>query len=146
MSQKTTQIDSKYAQQHRRWILIDAKDAVLGRLATKAANLLRGKTKRYFTPSVDCGDFVVVTNAKHIKLTGNKENQKFYFKHSGYPKGAKVIPFKQQMEKDPRKVISMAVKRMLPETLLRQHQMRRLKVYAGDTHPHASQKVEALSV
>ncbi|PCI36236.1 MAG: 50S ribosomal protein L13 [Elusimicrobia bacterium] len=145
MSQKTTQIDSKYAQQHRRWILIDAKDAVLGRLATKAANLLRGKGKRFFTPSIDCGDFVIVTNAKNIKVTGDKENQKFYFRHSGYPKGAKVIPFKQQMEKDSRKVISMAVKRMLPETLLRQHQMRRLKVYPGADHPHTAQKVEAPS-
>ncbi|OIO04552.1 MAG: 50S ribosomal protein L13 [Elusimicrobia bacterium CG1_02_63_36] len=146
MPQKTTQIDSKYAQQHRRWILIDAKDAVLGRLATKAANLLRGKTKRYFTPSVDCGDFVVVTNAAKIKVTGNKEEQKFYFSHSGYPRGAKVTPFRNQMEKDPRKVIMLAVKRMLPETLLRQHQMRRLKVYPGEAHPHSAQKVEALSV
>ena len=146
MPQTTTQIDKKYAQQNRRWVHIDAKDAVLGRLATKAANLLRGKSKRYFTPAVDCGDFVVVTNAAAVRVTGNKEEDKFYFSHSGYPRGAKVTPYRLQMERDPRKVIMKAVKRMLPENRLRQHQLRRLKVYPGGAHPHSSQKVEAASV
>ena len=146
MTQKTTVIDSKYAQDRRRWVLIDAKQAVLGRVASKAANLLRGKNKNFFSPSVDCGDFVIVTNAQNVKLTGEKAITKTYFRHSGYAGGAKVIPFKLQMEKDARKVIEAAVKGMLPATRLRQHQMRRLKIYNGDQHPHAAQKVEAVSV
>jgi len=127
-------------------VLIDAKQAVLGRVASKAANLLRGKNKNFFSPSVDCGDFVIVTNAQNVKLTGEKAITKTYFRHSGYAGGAKVIPFKLQMEKDARKVIEAAVKGMLPATRLRQHQMRRLKIYNGDQHPHAAQKVEAVSV
>jgi large subunit ribosomal protein L13 len=146
MTQKTTVINSKYAQDRRRWVLIDAKQAVLGRVASKAANLLRGKNKNFFSPSVDCGDFVIVTNAQNVKLTGEKAITKTYFRHSGYAGGAKVIPFKLQMEKDARKVIEAAVKGMLPATRLRQHQMRRLKIYNGDQHPHAAQKVEAVSV
>lgn len=146
MPQKTTQIDSKHALQRRRWILLDAKGQVLGRLASKAAVLLRGKGKSFYTPSVDCGDFVVVTNAGQVMVTGRKEEQKTYFRHSGYARGAKIIPYRQQMQKDPRKVVYLAVKRMLPPNRLRQLQMRRLKIYSGDNHPHSAQKVEALSV
>ncbi|MFH1725477.1 MAG: 50S ribosomal protein L13 [Elusimicrobiota bacterium] len=146
MSQKTTHISTEYAQQRRRWVLIDADGAVLGRLASKAATLLRGKNKPYFTPSVDCGDFVVVTNAGRVKVTGSKEASKTYFRHSGFAGGAKLVTFKLQMQKDPTKVVLLAVKRMLPATRLRQHQLRRLKVYAGDSHPHTAQKVEAISV
>ena len=143
MSQKTTLIDSKYAQSQRRWVALDAKGAVLGRLATRAATLLRGKHKPFFTPSVDCGDFVIVTNASAVKVTGEKSETKFYFRHSGYAGGAKTIPFKLQMQKDPRKVIYLAVKRMLPDNRLRDLQLRRLKIYAGETHPHAVQQPEA---
>ena len=145
MPQKTTQIDTKYAQQRRKWVLLDANGAVLGRLASKAAALLRGKHKIFFTPSVDCGDFVIVTNASKVRLTGQKEEQKSYFRHSGYAGGAKNISYRLQMERDPRKVVELAVKRMLSDSRLRQHQMRRLKIYTGEGHPHAAQLVEARS-
>lgn len=146
MPNKTMQIDVEYARQRRRWVHLDAKGAVLGRLATKAASMLRGKHKPYFTPSVDCGDFVVVTNAGQLRLTGRKEETKAYFRHSGYAGGAKLVPFKLQMERDPRKVVLLAVKRMLPATKLRQHQLRRLKVYADEKHPHAARMKEAQGV
>ncbi|MFA5138620.1 MAG: 50S ribosomal protein L13 [Elusimicrobiota bacterium] len=146
MPQKTILITSEFARQRRTWALLDAKGAVLGRLATRAATLLRGKHKPFFTPSVDCGDFVVVTNAKQVRLTGLKESQKFYFRHSGHARGAKVIPYRTQMALDPRKVVYLAVKRMLPANHLRQHQLRRLKIYVGEKHPHSAQKVEAFRV
>lgn len=146
MPQKTKQIDKKQAQAARRWAVVDAKGAVLGRVASKAAQLLRGKHKALYTPSVDCGDFVIITNVDGIRLTGEKAEVKTYFRHSGYAGGAKVIPYKMQMEKDARKVLREAVKGMLPATRLRQHQLRRLKLYVGDKHPHAAQKVEAVSV
>lgn len=144
MTQDTTRIDSKYAQARRRWIHIDAKNAVLGRLASRAAGLLRGKHKPFFSPDVDCGDFVVVTNAGKVRVTGNKIDDKAYFSHSGYAGGAKMMPIKLQFQRDPRKVIYLAVKRMLPVNRLRQHQLRRLKLYSGETHPHVPQKVEEL--
>ena len=146
MAQKTTEINTEYARQRRQWAIIDAKQAVLGRVASQAAILLRGKHRAYFTPSVDCGDFVVVTNASAVRLTGEKAVTKTYFRHSGYAGGAKVIPFKLQMDRDARKVIAAAVKGMLPATRLRQHQMRRLKIYNGDKHPHAAQKMEEVRV
>lgn len=146
MSQKTTHIDTKYAQKRRSWVLLDGKGAVLGRLATKAAVRLRGKHRSYFSPSVDCGDFVVVTNAEKVRLTGKKTETKQYFRHSGYAGGAKIIPFKDQMLKDPTKVVYLAVKRMLPANRLRSRQLKRLKIYSGDGHPHAAQKLEALRV
>ena len=139
MAQTTTQIDPKYAQAHRRWVALDAKSATLGRLASHAANLLRGKHKPYFTPVVDCGDFVVVTNAAKLRLTGNKLEVKNYFSHSGYAGGAKVIPLKREMERDPRKVIYLAVKRMLTANRFRSRQLSRLKLYADDAHPHSAQ-------
>jgi large subunit ribosomal protein L13 len=139
MSQKTTIIDPKTAQSRRRWVVLDAKGAVLGRLASKAAVLLRGKHKNYFSPAVDCGDFVVVTNAKDVRITGEKAESKFYFHHTGYAGGAKVMPYKLQMERDPRRVVELAVKRMLPDNALRRLQLRRLKVYPGAAHPHAAQ-------
>ncbi len=122
----------------RRWHHIDAKGLVLGRIATKAADLLRGKGKRTYTDFVDCGDYVVVTNAKAIKLTGDKLNQKFYFSHSGYAGGAKVTPMKRQMERDPRKIVMLAVRRMLPKNRLARKQMVRLKIYVNDKHPHSA--------
>jgi large subunit ribosomal protein L13 len=146
MPQKTMNIDKHMVQAERRWAVMDANGTVLGRVASKAAQLLRGKHKALFTPSVDCGDFVVVTNVDKIRLTGEKADVKTYFRHSGYAGGAKVIPYKTQMERDARKVLYEAVKGMLPATRLRQHQLRRLKLYIGDAHPHAAQKVEAVSV
>lgn len=122
----------------RRWHHIDAKGLVLGRIATKAADLLRGKGKRTYTDYVDCGDFVVVTNAKQIKLTGDKINQKTYFSHSGFAGGAKVMPMKRQMERDPRKIVMLAVRRMLPKNRLARKQLVRLKIYVNDKHPHSA--------
>ena len=137
MSQKTYIHPPRQAALERRWHVIDAKGLVLGRIATKAAVWLRGKHKPTYTDFVDCGDHVVVTNAKHVKLTGNKLNQKFYFSHSGYAGGAKVTPLKRQMERDPRKVVMLAVRRMLPKNRLARKQMARLKIYNADKHPHA---------
>lgn len=139
MTTKTTLPTKESLLRERRWYHLDADSQVLGRLASRAASLLRGKTKRFYTPSLDCGDFVVVTNAAKVRLTGNKEDTKYYFRHSGYAGGARTISFRQQMAKDPRQVIHLAVKRMLPANRLRAHQLRRLKVHPGDTHPHLSQ-------
>ncbi len=110
---------------------IDAAGQVLGRLSTRAATLLRGKHKPLYTPSLDCGDFVVITNAKAIKLTGHKIDQKFYFSHSGYASGAKVTPMSRVMEKNPAKVVYLSVKRMIPANRLRAKQLKRLRIYAG---------------
>ncbi|MHB2026196.1 MAG: 50S ribosomal protein L13 [Elusimicrobiota bacterium] len=130
MSQKTTLAKPAQVGSSRRWHSLDAKDNILGRMATRAAVLLRGKHKKDYTDFVDCGDFVVVSNAKHVKLSGNKMNSKFYFSHSGYAGGAKTVPIKRMMEKDPRKVVYLAVKRMLPDNRLRTPQLRRLRIYA----------------
>lgn len=136
MSQKTTMIKPSQAASARRWHHIDAKGIVLGRMATKAATYLRGKHKPSYTDHVDCGDFVVITNAASIKLTGDKLNQKFYFSHSGYAGGAKTTPLRRQMERDPRKVVYLAIKRMIRDNRLRRKQLARLKIYPGDKHPH----------
>jgi large subunit ribosomal protein L13 len=136
MPQKTTLLTPRQASVSRRWHQLDAKGVVLGRLATQAAVLLRGKHKSAYTDFVDCGDFVVVTNAAAIKLTGNKLSQKFYFSHSGYARGAKTVPLSRMMEKDPRKVVYLAIKRMLPGNHTRSKQMARLKIYKSDKHPH----------
>ena len=136
MPQKTFYPDLKTVDAQRRWHHFDAKDQVVGRLASRVADLLRGKNKPWFTPAIDCGDFVVLTNAKKIKWTGYKIDQKNYFSHSGYAKGAKVTPLKRQMERDPRKVVFLAVKRMLDTNHLRAKQLKRLKIYPGEAHPH----------
>ena len=137
MPQKSYIHPPRQAASERRWHHIDAKTEVLGRLATKAATWLRGKHKPTYTDFVDCGDFVVVTNAKQVRLTGDKLNQKFYFSHSGYAGGAKVTPMARQMERDPRKIIMLAVRRMLPKNRLARQQLVRLKVYVNDKHPHS---------
>jgi large subunit ribosomal protein L13 len=144
MSQKTYIHPPRTAAAERRWHHIDAKGLVLGRIASKAATLLRGKHKPTYTDFVDGGDFVVVTNIKQVKLTGNKLEQKFYFSHSGYAGGAKTTPMKRQMERDPRKVLMLAVRRMLPKNRLARQQLVRLKIYVNDKHPHSilSQKAK----
>lgn len=137
MPQNTYIHKPQQASAERRWHFIDAKGQVLGRMATKAANLLRGKHKPTYTDFVDCGDHVVITNAAQIRLTGNKMTQKQYFSHSGWAGGAKVTPVARVMEKDPRKVVYMAVKRMIRNNRLRGKQLARLKIYPGEKHPHA---------
>jgi large subunit ribosomal protein L13 len=120
----------------RDWHLFNAEGAVLGRMASRIAQQLIGKDKVYYTPHLDCGDYVVVTNAAKVKLTGKKAEDKVYFRHSGYPGGLKKITLPQQMEKDPRKVVELAVKNMLPKNKLRSKRMRRLKVFVDEKHPY----------
>lgn len=123
----------------RKWVLIDAEGATLGRLATRAAMILRGKDKPQYTPHTDTGDFVVVINASKVQLTGNKAAQKFYWRHSGYLGGLKTESFAEAMEKHPERVVEHAVKGMLPKTSLGRKQATKLKVYAGPEHPHTAQ-------
>ena len=124
----------------RKWYVIDANGATLGRLAVAAANILRGKNKPQYTPNVDTGDFVIVINADKIQVSGKKETDKMYRSHSGFPGGFKEISFKAMMEKQPTRAIEKAVKGMLPHNTLGDEQFQKLKVYAGAEHPHAAQK------
>ncbi len=130
----------------RDWYVIDATDKVLGRMASRIAMILQGKTKPIYTPHVDTGDFVVVTNAEKIKLTGNKMKEKVYYTHSGYPGGFKEIPIKKWMEKHPDRIVNLAVKRMLPKTKLGSAMLKKLKVYAGSDHSHEAQQPKTLEI
>lgn len=132
MIQKTTLPTAKEVDTTRKWHYFNAEEQILGRLASKIAILLIGKHKRTYTPNMDCGDFVVVTNVAKVKVTGNKEEDKFYFRHSGYAAGAKTIPYKRQMEKDPTKILELAVKRMLDSNKLRHARLKRLKLFSGE--------------
>ena len=138
MIQKSTHY-AKQGEVARNWVLIDAEGAVLGRLATQIAMILRGKNKPQFTPNSDCGDFVVVINADKVQLTGNKAAHKTYYRHSGYNGGLKAESFRMAMEKHPERVIEHAVRGMLPKTTLGRQQLTKLKIYAGPEHPHAAQ-------
>ena len=129
----------------REWHIIDASGKVLGRLATQVASLLMGKHKPIFSRHLDTGDFVVIINAEKIRVTGNKEKQKLYYRHSGYPGGLKSISLERMMQTHPTRVIEHAVKGMLPHTRLRAKMMKRLRVYAGDAHPYQGQ-IKATSV
>ena len=130
---------AKAGEVERNWVLIDAEGATLGRLATKAAMILRGKNKPQYTPNADTGDFVVIVNADKVVLTGNKADQKRYWRYSGYLGGLKFESFREAMAKHPERVIEHAVKCMLPKTTLGRAQGMKLKVYAGPEHPHAAQ-------
>jgi large subunit ribosomal protein L13 len=130
----------------REWHVIDAKDKILGRMASRIAMILQGKTKPTYTPHVDTGDFVIVLNAGGIKLTGNKMRDKVYYTHSGYPGGLKKYPIKLWLEKHPDRVIKLAVKRMLPKTKLGTAMIKKLKVYAGSDHPHEAQQPKILEI
>ncbi len=124
----------------REWLVIDAEDQVLGRVATKAAQLLKGKHKPQYTPHVDTGDFVIILNADKIRVTGTKASSKEYYRHSGYPGGLKCETFAEAMQKHPERVIEHAVKGMLPKNTLGRAMGKKLKVYTGSEHPHAAQK------
>lgn len=130
----------------RKWFVLDAENAVLGRIASKAAFLLMGKHKATYTPFLDMGDHVVVINARKVKLTGRKEEQKIYRHHTGYPGGLKEIGARKMRETRPERMLELAISGMLPKTKLGKQMYRKLKVYAGDRHPHAAQKPEALAV
>ncbi|ACU93902.1 LSU ribosomal protein L13P [Cryptobacterium curtum DSM 15641] len=124
----------------REWVLIDAKDQILGHVAVKAATILKGKHKPQYTPHVDTGDFVVIVNADKVQLSGTKAAKKEYFRHSGYPGGLKSETFAEAMQKHPERVIEHAVKGMLPKNTLGRAMGKKLKVYAGPDHPHAAQQ------
>ncbi|ACM21985.1 ribosomal protein L13 [Geotalea daltonii FRC-32] len=142
---KTTQV-AKKDEVTRNWYLVDADNKVLGRIATEIANVLRGKNKPTFTPSVDTGDFVIVVNADKIQLTGNKNADKIYYSHSGFPGGLKEISAGKLLEKKPEDLIKKAVKGMLPKNKLARHMIKKLKIYTGTDHPHAAQQPKALSI
>ncbi|MCL2606238.1 MAG: 50S ribosomal protein L13 [Coriobacteriia bacterium] len=137
---------AKPGEVQRDWVLVDATDMVLGRLATRVAEILRGKTKPQYTSHVDVGDFVVVINAEKIRLTGNKAADKSYFSHSGYPGGLKEVSFERMLEKHPERVIEKAVKGMLPKNSLGRQMYRKLKVYAGPEHPHEAQNPKTIEL
>lgn len=128
----------------RKWYLVDAKDAVLGRLATKIATYLRGKNKPVFTPNVDTGDFIIVVNAEKVNLTGKKLDDKVYYHHSGYPGGIKAETARKRLSEKPEEVIIDAVWGMLPKNRLGRAMLKKLKVYRGSEHPHTAQKPEIL--
>jgi large subunit ribosomal protein L13 len=130
----------------RDWYVVDAKDQVLGRLATEIAHVLRGKHKPTYSPHLDVGDFVVVVNAAEVRLTGKKAEQKEYFRHSGYMGGERLIPFRRMIERYPERVIRLAVKGMLPKNTLGRHMLKKLKVYGGSEHPHAPQKPQPFQI
>jgi large subunit ribosomal protein L13 len=123
----------------RQWHVIDASGKVLGRLATQAASLLMGKHKPIFSRNLDIGDFVVIINADKVRVTGNKAEQKLYYRHSGYPGGLKSISLERMMQTNPTRVIEQAVKGMLPHNRLGASMMKKLRVYAGEEHPHLAQ-------
>ena len=128
----------------RHWYLIDAEAKTLGRLATQIADLLRGKGKPQYTAHIDTGDFVVVVNAEKVHVTGNKLEQKIYYRHSGYPGGLRQRTLAEQLERRPEEVLRKAVKGMLPKNRLAAVQLTKLKIYAGPEHPHAAQNPETI--
>lgn len=130
----------------RNWYVIDASDATLGRISTRVATLLTGKGKPQFTHHIDCGDFVVIINADKLVVTGNKMQDKMYYKHSGYPGGLREASLADKMAKDSTEVIFKAVRGMLPVNKLRDDRLQRLKIYAGSEHNHAPQKPVVLSL
>lgn len=137
---------AKPGEVEREWLVVDATDVVLGRLASQVAQILKGKTKPQYTPHVDTGDFVIVVNAEKIKLTGNKAEKKNYYSHSGFIGGLKETSFARMLEKHPERVIEHAVKGMLPKNTLGRAMGMKLKVYAGPEHPHEAQKPRQITL
>ena len=136
--------NAKPGEIQRDWVLVDASGQTLGRLATQIADRLRGKGKPQYTPHIDSGDFVVVVNADKIAVTGNKLEDKMYYRHSGYPGGLRSRPLREQLERRPTEVLRKAVKGMLPRNKLGRAQIGKLKIYAGGEHPHEAQRPEPL--
>ncbi|GJQ61310.1 MAG: 50S ribosomal protein L13 [Melioribacteraceae bacterium] len=130
----------------RKWYVVDATDQVLGRLAAQVARVIRGKHKPVFTPNTDTGDFVIILNADKVKMTGKRELQKKYFRHSGYPGGVKFTTFQEAKDKKPEFIIENAVKGMLPKNRLGRKLIKKLKVYTGEEHPHVAQQPEVMSL
>jgi large subunit ribosomal protein L13 len=137
---------TKPAEVEREWFVVDAKDQTLGRLASKIALILRGKHKPSFAPNLDVGDYVIVINCERIHVTGKKLDDKMYYRHSGYPGGLRETPLRRMLEKHPDRVITLAVRGMLPKNALGRKMLKKLKVYAGDSHPHQAQKPRPLEL
>lgn len=131
---------TKPAEVERSWYIVDAEGQTLGRLSAKVAAVLRGKHKTGYSPSVDCGDYVIVINADKIHVTGNKLDDKMYYRHSGYPGGLREMTLRQQLQKHPTRPVALAVKGMLPKNRLGRKMIKKLKVYAGAEHPHQAQQ------
>jgi len=132
----------KQGEIEKKWLVIDAKDKVLGRVAVESARILRGKHRPQFAPHVDTGDFVIIINASKIRLTGKKLQQKMYYRHSGYPGGLKVTQAETLLKEKPDRMLRLAVRGMLPKNSIGRAQLTKLKVYPGEAHPHAAQKPE----
>lgn len=130
----------------RKWYVIDARGQVVGRLAVEIAKRLRGKHKACYTPHIDTGDYIIVVNADKIRFTGNKLEDKLYYRHSGYPGGLKTITAKKLLQKKPERILEHAVKGMLPKNRLGRRMLSKMKVYAGPEHPHHAQQPEALTL
>jgi large subunit ribosomal protein L13 len=130
----------------RKWFLINAEGKILGRLSTEIAKILRGKNKPIFTPHVDCGDYVIVINVDKIKVTGGKIDKKKYYRHSGYIGNLKVKNLKEMMEKSPELVLRKSVKGMIPHNILGRKVIKKLKIYAGENHPHEAQNPEKIEI
>ena len=126
----------------KKWYLVDASNKIVGRMATQIAMRLRGKHKPIFTPHADTGDFVVVVNAEKVSFTGKKWDKKIYYRHTGYMGGLKEITAGKLLEKNPEEILRLAVKRMLPKNSLGRRQLKKLKIYAGTSHPHEAQQLE----
>ena len=139
-------VSAKASEVDRRWFVVDAEGKSLGRLASQIATILRGKNKPSYTPHCDTGDFVVVVNAAKIRVTGNKLNDKIYYRHSGYPGGLRSRTLAEMLERRPEEVIRKAVKGMLPRNRLSRQQLTKLKVYAGPEHPHEAQMPKQMEV
>jgi large subunit ribosomal protein L13 len=134
------------ATRERNWLVVDATGKTLGRLATEIANVLRGKRKPQYTPHCDVGDFVIVVNAEKVSVTGNKRQEKRYYRHSGFPGGLRSRTFEEMITRRPEEVLRLAVKGMLPRTRLGRQQLRKLKIYAGPEHPHQAQQPAPMEV
>ncbi|CAA9567442.1 MAG: LSU ribosomal protein L13p (L13Ae) [uncultured Thermomicrobiales bacterium] len=130
----------------RNWYIVDAEGKTLGRLASIIAATLRGKNSPQFAPHVDVGDFVIVINAEKVVVTGKKETQHMYYRHSGYPSGLRAIPLREMRQRHPERIIEAAVRGMLPHNVLGEQQLKKLKVYKGPRHPHAGQQPQDLSI
>lgn len=130
----------------REWYVVDAEGHTLGRLASAIASILKGKHKPIYTPHLDCGDFVIIVNADKVQVTGRKLDQKFYHRHSGYPGGLSSISLRDQLVKHPERVLQAAVRGMLPKNKLGRQMYKKLKVYAGDSHPHQAQQPKSLEL
>jgi len=130
----------------RNWYIVDAEGETLGRLASRIAPILKGKHKPIYTPHLDCGDFVIIVNAERVRVTGRKMDQKLYHRHSGYPGGLSSISLRDQLAKHPERVLQAAIRGMLPKNKLGRRMIKKLKVYAGDSHPHQAQQPKPLEL